>query len=483
MLSKLSLRLSQKIKQIFRSNYNILLVIILILGFLLSFTNITAWDIHNNEAILIFTSQQSLQTQSQIIKTSEYNPPLYNFILYVWGLFGKGLLWFRLLSAIIYTLLIFYVYKLSSYIINQKTGLVTALLVSLSYKILVYGRFVKHYILITLLSVISIYTFLKLLDQKNLKNKIYFAIITFLGLYTSYLFYFIIVTELIYTLFKKQKLLFKKLILLTVIFSIPLLPLLVTHLKSFIKGYPVVVPELKNIPLFIYHITRSIILSITLSVLAIFSITTQFKKNIHNHLLLIFLYFLLPIILIFLFSKFISSAFHFKYLLMFFPAFYILAAKGLTSIKNKYIKVGAIVFIVFISFYTIKSIYTKPYTSTQEMSDCITSNIKKQDIIIHTSPYTYWPISFYVDDRISQIVLSKQKIKKYNSGGYLKKFINIKDNLPLNQKNQRFWVVESFKFKNWNNKNNTKTFKNNPNFTLMDKWNFINKNLYLYKTN
>jgi len=245
--------LFKKTKKLFQSKYDIFLIIIIVLGILLSFIQIGKADIHNDEAILIFISQQNIQNQIKLIKTTEYNPPLYNLFLSFWGKINNSIAWFRILSAITYIILIFYIYKLSKLVFDKKTGFIASLISMLSFELIFYARFVKHYILITLLAVLSLYTFIKFIKNNSTKNKVYFIITTFLGIYTSYLFYLVIFVEALYLLFiKKKKVLFKKLILLSIILSLPLIKLFLTHLQSFLKNYWVKTPHLTNIPLILY---------------------------------------------------------------------------------------------------------------------------------------------------------------------------------------------------------------------------------------
>jgi len=472
-----------KFSRLFRSKYTAMLIGILILGLFLSLINIGKADIHNDETILIFISQQSLRDQIQLIKTTEYNPPLYNIILYVWGMFGQNILWFRILSAIIYTLLIFYVYKLSVILFNKKIGLTASLLVALSYKFLFYARFVKHYILIALLSVISLYFFVRLLkDVNNKKNKIFFVIFSVLGLYTSYFFSLIILVQVLYLLIKKQKLLTKKFIklfLLIFILFLPLLPLFLTHFNSFLNGYYINPPHLNSILLVVYYLANSIVLSIILSILLIVSLITGLnsKGNEKNGFLLTCLYFFVPVIIIFLISVTLSSAFLCRYLLIFFIGFYILIARGLICIKNKYINIFIFGLIIILSLSAINIQYRNISTGMKKSSDFILSNFKDGDVVVHLTTHSYWPEKFYNKNNAERVLLTEQKLKKYNSGGYLQNFINIQKDLSFLNDYQRVWFIEINKFTVWD----IDSFKHISDFDLINKWSFDDKNLYLYK--
>ncbi|MBU4370130.1 glycosyltransferase family 39 protein [Patescibacteria group bacterium] len=457
---------------------------ILILGVFLSLINIGKTDIHNDEAILIFTSQQNLHDQIQLIKTTEYNPPLYNIILYVWGIFGQNISWFRILSAIIYALLLFYVYKLSAILFNKKVGLTASLLVALSYKFLFYAGFVKHYILITLLSVISLYFFVQLLKNiDNKKNKIYFVAFSVLSLYTSYFFSLIILVQILYLLIKKRKLLRKKLIklfLLIFILSLPLLPLFITHFNSFLNENWIGSPFFNNIPLAVYYLTgENIILSIILSILLLISLITGFRDNgdSKNSFLLTCLYLFVPVIIIFLMSITVSSAFLCRYLLMFFIGFYILIARGLVGIKNNYISIFILGLIVILSLSVLNIHYRDMPTGIKKSSDFILSNFKNGDAVVHLTTNSYWPERFYNKNHTERVLLTEQELKKYNSGGYLQNFINIQKDLSFINDYQRIWFIEFDKFAIWN----IDSFKHNPALGLINKWSFDDKNLYLYK--
>ncbi|HEX8558287.1 MAG TPA: glycosyltransferase family 39 protein, partial [Pyrinomonadaceae bacterium] len=112
----------------------------------------------------------SRDAPSAIIETTskDVHPPLYYFALHYWmKLFGDSERGARLLSALFGVLALPLVYLVAAHLFNKSTGLVAALLLALSRFHLEFSQEARMYSLLVLLSLLSIYFFLKLLEDKR----------------------------------------------------------------------------------------------------------------------------------------------------------------------------------------------------------------------------------------------------------------------------------------------------------------------------
>ncbi len=120
-----------------------------------------------------------------VIAMVEPHPPLYYMLLHGWmGLFGQSELVTRSLSVLIGLCSIAAMYALSSYVYDRRAGLVAALVMATSTLQIQYSQTVRMYILIVLLTALSCYLYLRLLDSKSLENQFGYGIVTLALLYT-----------------------------------------------------------------------------------------------------------------------------------------------------------------------------------------------------------------------------------------------------------------------------------------------------------
>ncbi|MBI3490306.1 MAG: glycosyltransferase family 39 protein [Acidobacteria bacterium] len=91
------------------------------------------------------------------------HPPLYFLILKGWLVFGEGEFATRLLSVIFATAAILAAFLLGRELLDPRTGLLTSFLMAVSPFLLQYDREVRMYSLLTLLTLLSFYWFIKAL--------------------------------------------------------------------------------------------------------------------------------------------------------------------------------------------------------------------------------------------------------------------------------------------------------------------------------
>lgn len=157
---------------------------------------------------------------------SDFQPPLYHFILLAWTrLFGFSEIALRIPSLLAGLALVYFVFKLGELIANKKVGIIASLLVATNPLLIYYSQEGRTYALTTFFVTASFYYFIKLIQDKNssLLSTKYYVLSTTLFLWTSYLSWFVLLSQGLYVLWKKRfnLLIPQALSALTLIFWLP----------------------------------------------------------------------------------------------------------------------------------------------------------------------------------------------------------------------------------------------------------------------
>jgi len=115
---------------------------------------------------------------SQVDLVSIFNPPLYEahvhplyyLVLHFWiGFFGISEFAVRSLSAVFGCLSILALYKLGKYLFNVRVAIYCSLFLSVSFFHIYFSQEARMYTLLTLTALLSIFFFLKSMDENRFK--------------------------------------------------------------------------------------------------------------------------------------------------------------------------------------------------------------------------------------------------------------------------------------------------------------------------
>lgn len=173
--------------------------LIVILGFMLRVYQIGRESLWLDKGAAVRTAQ--LSPEEIINKISgNYHPPLY-FILHGWiAITSDSEFSVRLLSALLGTFSIFMIYMVGRLLFDQTTGILAALLLSLSRFNIFYSQETRMYSLLALLTLLSMYYFLRLIQENSLQNKVGYILFSTLLIYTHNVGLFIIIAQNLYCL-------------------------------------------------------------------------------------------------------------------------------------------------------------------------------------------------------------------------------------------------------------------------------------------
>lgn len=344
-----------------KANLSLILILILAFGLRLPQLNGSFWL---DEAAQALESARPWSQQLQIIP--DFQPPLFHLLVHAALILGRSEWWLRLVGALIPGLMtIWATFQISRRLFNQKTAYLTTLLLTTNSLHIFYSQELRPYSLATMWAVLS---WLALIDlsqnkAKNLSsntiwlNYLLFIISSLLGLFTTYLYPFLFLTQWVYVLCCQRHLI-KKMLATSIILGAVFLSWLPTFLQQLqagglvrtgLPGWTQVVSfnQLKSIPLtlgkFIFGVVDLeinwfylAIAGLLLSWLIWFS--RQIKKQ---NLILLFqkiklpiIWFLVPIVASWL-TSFWIPVIQPKRLLFLLPVFYLIIVGLVDLVKSQ----------------------------------------------------------------------------------------------------------------------------------------------------
>lgn len=362
------------------------LLIIIAFGAALRVYELDADSLWLDEASSIKFAHESLKG---IIETTakDVHPPLYYFALHYWiNLFGDSETDARLLSALFGILALAVTYMVAARLFDRATALLAAFLLALSRFHLEFSQEARMYSLLCLLGLLSFYFFIKLLEDKSSRLALagYIAA-SALMMYTHVYSFFILAAQNLYllTLLFAAKDIFKRnwksWLAAQVTLIILFLPWLSVQAQQFSRvqeGFwiPKLPPRLLLYTLTMYAGSHQLawIFSLVI-VLSLFagwkgwsekttpqSSIDESEKGLHASrlkLYLLLLWLLCPILLPYIVSQFSSPIFLPKYTIAALPAFVILAARGVLSLRFHQLRLMVVLLIVCFSVVTLKNYY------------------------------------------------------------------------------------------------------------------------------
>ncbi|MBU0974090.1 glycosyltransferase family 39 protein [Patescibacteria group bacterium] len=323
----------------------------------------------------------------QLNITADFQPPLLHLILHFAQYFSYSESWLRIIGALIPGLItILFTYKLADKLFGKNTATLASLFLATSAFHIFYSQELRPYSLATMFALISMYYYF-LFFQNKPKEKylgLKLSLVNLLGLYSSYLFPFLMIGQLIFATFKNQERLSKylKTQIIPILGFLPWLPTFFKQLDAGemvrvnLPGWDKVVSltPLKAIPLVVakfifgnldvepnqFFIIFGAMVIIPILVLLFVKFKKLTNKKKYN-LLFTLAWLILPLISSWLVSFYIPVI-RAKRLLFLLPAFYILAAYLIDNFLKNTKKINfALAILLMLSIFSINIISTTFY--------------------------------------------------------------------------------------------------------------------------
>jgi len=390
---------------------SLLLAGVLLAGIVLRIYDLRTESLWLDEGISIFRAQLSPAEMIGRLSLSTHQP-LYYLLLHYWiGMFGDSAISVRLLSSVFGIVSVFMLYKVAAEIFNKDVGLLSALIMAVSVFHIWYSQEARNYSLMTLLSLISMYYFLKLLQKVDLRNSVGYIIPSCLLIYTHYFGFFVIMAQnlslfITWLIFKERNnKLFRNWILLQGVLAVSYLPWLATlkvQASLWQKGLTmdwIPVPSLYSVYESFETYAGSRVLLLFFVALSIFSViryegsssicehgkrcgwTIHGKDIKQSSFLGVWLW--VPVLLPFLLSFLLKPMYVTRFTIPASLAFYILVAKGIQNIPRRFFKAVIIILLIGFSSVSIWEYYGRvDKQQWREVAGHIDSNAKKGDVIM-----------------------------------------------------------------------------------------------------
>jgi uncharacterized membrane protein len=372
-------------------NQALALSLILILGLGVRLYKLSEKSMYFDEVYTLkFAENPIRDIPSKIVRDDA--PPLYHFILNLWMNVSKTTFWLRFLSVLFGVGTILATYELTKELFGTGEALLASFFVSTSLLALVESQEVRSYTLLSFLSTMSVIFFYKSLQENKSRNWIVFICFTFLSLFTHYFAFLVLLAESLFFLvfWNKHKRILKNFALSMLALFACYLPWMIffirnagdcwrnAHIAGILPhtqlGTTVILYQILG---FFSNSKYLIPIFLGLSIKAIFE---GYKHNKY-HVVLLSILLIVP----FMISLTLVKSLHAKHLISTLPFYYILAAKGFTSIRNK--KLQLLVFFIVLSITSVK-IYGYFYKEDLNIGDWkstaafLEENYKPGDIIL-----------------------------------------------------------------------------------------------------
>jgi mannosyltransferase len=432
----------------------------------------------------------------EIVKLeSDANPPLYYLILHLWiKIFGDSEFSVRFPSLIFGSATIFIVFKLLSSF-DGEIALLSSLLTSISTFLVFYSQEARAYSLFLMISALSYLFLLEALRKGETKFFILYTLSVVLMLYTHIYSFFVVFSHIVFVSLcyinriKKFSLFFS----LSLLFYIPRAivvfnqarnitsqgfwlpkPSFIDIAKTLIQfsgaTYPMPRDETGNVILksFIVEYFPSAVLLFIFGVL-ILVLHLNFKRidpEKRNFILMLWLWFLSPIILPFILSQFLTPFYFTRYAIPSSVAFYVLVSMGFEFINKKFKNV-VLLLIIFLSAVNLAWYYAKTNKEQwREAVKFVEERAQGNDLVV-ASKYVF----YYYFKRTDVKTFSFQDV----SGEEMEK--QLRDFLFIVKDYKRVWFVLSHP---WEIERNAfENLKRSMNITLRKK--FLGIDVFLFE--
>lgn len=405
-----------------------IVLLIFVVGVFLRIYDLGTESFSFDETVSIHFAQKDLNSITNPPVWEVQILPLYYILLHFWiGFFGINEFAVRLLSAIFGILSILVLYKLGKTLLNFEIGLYSALILAVSMFHIKYSQEARMYSLLTFTTLLSIFFFVKILKENQLKFWAGYVAGSALKAYSHFYGLFILFLQGLLFLFywNKNKKIVKRYVLAQLAVFFLFLPWLLKLLEArsyILSGHSPMAwlprPDLVFlVGTFFVFSNGSVIGLVLFGALSKDGIT---KKKLGSYLgklrtffkslktlnpsfytespfevVLCVLWICLPIMLSLLLSWALQPIYQPKYLIMVSPAFYLLVAKGLTNRRRKVRNILILVLFLDSIFMTTYHYVTIENEQWRDAARYIEENAKPNELILINAPWMELPFNHY----------------------------------------------------------------------------------------
>lgn len=324
-----------------------------------SFDNITKLAAHHTSSVFSYFFN--------IVQNDQYSS-FYYFLVYIYSFFFGGDKSLRFLSVIFSILSLGIFYKFARIFYNRWNSIYAVLIMGLSPFHIWYAQEARGYTISCFFAILLVYFYMMALQKDNKFYWIYFIITAMFAIYSSYYAVFLIIVSGIIILLKDNrkhiKIWFLSILALLLLLS-PLFHIFIRQISS-VKTNLWWLPEPSNKAIittfavfnlgYSTSLIQHYICLVLFFILFIRGINSYYKHDKTKTLILL-LFSILPILLINILSRLAVHIYIDRQLLMFSPFYYLLVARGVSSIKDRTCRILAAISIALILLMSLINYY------------------------------------------------------------------------------------------------------------------------------
>lgn len=354
-----------------------------------------------------------------------FGPPLYSFIMHFWLSFGKRSEFFiRFPSFVFAAFSLLGIKKIADYIWKREySSLISLAILALSPLHIWYAQEARRYTLSVLLCVFILLYFLKALREDRKLYWFIFAVLSALGFYSDYFLVLFFLPESLTVLYKKDRGLLKRWFsakMITAVLCLPWLLFLIKDIKFVSDIFwpaPVtwrsLIITLANFNLGFTSTPVGFYSSLIVvaAILAVALIHSKIKKDGDEYFLLFVMFFMLPVIMVFIAAYLRYNIYFSRALMVFSIPYYLVLSYAIWLVLKKRMYV-LVVLLFLLNLSSLFNYYKRYIPSPVEyhtgvyikkpvrpVVEYIKGKFEKDDIVIHTNIQTPNIFAFYGDDK------------------------------------------------------------------------------------
>jgi hypothetical protein len=319
---------------------------LILLNFILKIIFLGSRDIAMDEPFTIYYSQADISSLFEILKT-ENNPPLLFLLLHFWiKVFGISAFSVRFLPFLFSTLTAPVIYLTGKRFFSAESGIVASLVFTFSNYHLAFSHEARVYPLFALLTCLSMYFFLSLIQNPGKKTPFYLLIIiNVLLIYSHFFGFFVIGIQLLSGLiFPDVRKAFKtclQALVVTLFFYLPYFPVFFSRFFASSGGTWVPPPVISDLYTMVWRFSNVPVLTVFFLVLLTGALVKYLmvsgnpSEHPSPYQKVLLVWFFIPYLTIFLLS-FKLSMFLDRYMVFTSIAFYLLVGQAINYIRGSH---------------------------------------------------------------------------------------------------------------------------------------------------
>jgi mannosyltransferase len=347
------------------------------------------------------------------VVAQDVHVPLYHELLHFWRLFiGNSVASARMMSLVFYLASIPGMYFLGKKAYGRSIGIWGALLLALSPFMNWYGNEIRMYTLFVMMVIFNQYFFIQLWKGKRADTWFGYAVTAVLGAFAHYFFFLTLAAQVIFyfthlKIFPKGS--FWKFVAsagVVVLTYIPWISYVLFLGQAFNQtpdlAKPSTVDFFSAIQQFIFGFTNNDINTVFLSLWPLALLFAFFALQRHRKISNETQYFMLsvfvPLAIAFLASYIITPVFVSRYLILTVPSLYLCLLDLFNSFTKRtslIIRSGLVVLMAIMLGVEIFSPTNPVKENYREVSNYLEANVKSQDVVIVSAPFTVYPLEYY----------------------------------------------------------------------------------------